>query len=301
MKILICDSIAKDAIEKLKAQGHEVDDKSGLTKEELLQIVPAYNVLVIRSATKVTADVISAGKNLKVVIRGGVGMDNIDAAAAKAAGIKVMNTPAASSSTVAELALGLMFMLARDLYTACASMKEGKWDKKKFKGSELSGKVLGILGMGRIGTELAKKASALGMMVVGYDPFVKSVEGVNVKIVSTVEELIKNADYISLHMPKTPETANLLGEARFAMMKPTAAIVNCARGGIIDEKALYNALKEGKIRAAAFDVYSEEPPTDRQLFTLPNFIGTPHIGASTDEAQKRIGAEIVKIMSEMAK
>jgi D-3-phosphoglycerate dehydrogenase len=236
--------------------------------------------------------------NLKVIVRGGVGLDTIDADYARSKGITVMNTPKASSASVAELAIGFMFSLARSLYKATATMKDEKWEKKSFEGDELGGKTLGLIGIGNIGKEVARRANALGMTVIAYDPYIKEAEGV--KLVG-LDELLAKSDYISLHLPKTKDSANMIGKAQFEKMKVGVRIVNCARGGIIDEAALYAALTSGKVAGAALDVFAEEPPADWKLLKLENVIASPHIGAATHEAQGRVGAEVAEKLIEFVK
>jgi len=291
MKVIITDGLAKAGVKMLQDAGIEVDERPGLQPAELIQAIPAFDAIIVRGATKVTADVINAGKNLKVVGRAGVGLDNVDKKAADARGIKVVNTPAATSVTVAELALGLMFACARSIPQATQSLREGKWDKKAFKGTELFGKTLGLIGAGRIGSELGKRAQAMGMSVLVYDPFIK--ESAAGKMVE-LPELLKNADYISLHVPKTEQTIHIINKESFAQMKKGVIIVNCARGGVIDEAALYEALKSGQVGAAGLDVYESEPIKDFKLFSLPNVIGTPHVGAQTKEGQERAGVGIAE-------
>ena len=291
MKVIITDGISKIGIKMLQDAGLEVDDRPGLAPADLIQAIPAYDAIIVRGATKVTADVINAGKNLKVIGRAGVGLDNVDKKAADARGIKVVNTPAATSVTVAELALGLMLACARSIPQATQSLREGKWEKKAFKGTELYGKTLGLIGSGRIGTELGKRAIAMGMSVLVFDPFLK--ECVAGKLCE-FPEMIKNADYISLHVPKTPETMHLINKEAIAQMKKGVIIVNCARGGVVDEEALYEALKNGQVGAAGLDVFESEPIKDFKLFSLPNVIGTPHVGAQTREGQERAGIGIAE-------
>ena len=298
MKILVCDKTEKEAIDQMRAGGLSVDVRDDITPEDLMKVLPAYDGMVVRSRTKVRQPLIDVCPNLKVIVRGGVGLDTIDADYAKSKGITVMNTPMASSASVAELAVGYMFALARSVYQASASMKSEKWEKKNFEGDEIGGKALGLIGVGNIGREVAKRAKALGMTVVAYDPYVKAVDGV--KMV-TLAELLSQADYISLHLPKTKESANMIGKDQIAKMKNGVRIVNCARGGIIDEGALYEALVSGKVAGAALDVYAEEPPTDWKLVKLPNVIGSPHIGAATREAQGRVGAEVAEKLIAFAK
>jgi D-3-phosphoglycerate dehydrogenase len=306
MKVLVSDGIDKQGAELLKAAGLTVDEKIGLKPEELVKVIPEYDAIIVRSATKVTKEVIDAGKNLKAIGRAGVGLDNVDSVAAKARNIKVMNTPAATSVTVAELALGLMLSCARSIPQATQSLKEGKWEKKAFKGFELFGKTLGLIGVGRIGTELAKRAKAMGMKVIAYDPFVKTHE---IAEITGLDDVLAQSDFISLHLPKTEQSKHMLGKEQFAKMKPTAVLVNCARGGVVEENALYEALNTGKLKAAALDVFETEPvdktPEAKEfyarLFKLTNFIGTPHVGAQTAEGQRRAGIGIAEAVRDALK
>lgn len=298
MKILVCDKTEMDAIEKMRLAGLAVDTNFEITPEELPNVLPNYDGCVVRSRTKIRQPLIDVCPNLKVIVRGGVGLDTIDADYARSKGITVMNTPKASSASVAELAIGYMFMLARSLYKASSTMKAEKWEKKAFEGDEIGGKTLGLIGIGNIGKEVAKRASALGMTVLAYDPYVKEAEGV--KLV-TLDEVLAQADYISLHLPKTKESADMIGAAQFGKMKTGVRIVNCARGGIINEQALYEALTSGKVAGVALDVFGEEPPTDWKLTKLENVICSPHIGAATKEAQGRVGAEVAEKLIEFAK
>lgn len=298
MKVLVSDPIAKEGVEILKNAGIEVVEKIGLSPEELATIIPEFNGIIIRSATKVTKEVIEAGKNLKVIGRAGIGLDNVDRETAKAKGIKVVNTPTATSISVAELALGMMFGAARRIPQATSSTKAGKWEKKKFKGFELFGKKLGIIGIGRIGSALAERAKAIGMEVMAYDPYVKTHE--HVKIVD-LDTLLKESDYISLHIPKTGETTHILNKAAFDKMKDGVVIVNCARGGVVDENALFDAIKQGKVRIAGVDVYESEPAKENKLFELEEVIVTPHIGAQTTEGQRRAGTQIAELVRDALK
>ena len=298
MKVLVCDKTEKECIEQMRAAGLNVDVRDDITPEELPNVLPAYDGMVVRSRTKVRQPLIDVCPDLKVIVRGGVGLDTIDHEYAKSRGITVMNTPMASSASVAELTIGYMFALARSLYKATSSMKTEKWDKKSFEGDEIGGKTLGLIGVGNIGKEVAKRANALGMTVLAYDPYVKEVAGI--KMV-TLDEILTQSDYISLHLPKTKESAGMIGVDQFAKMKNGVRIVNCARGGIIDEAALYEALTSGKVASAALDVFAEEPPTDWKLFKLDNVIGSPHIGAATKEAQGRVGAEVAEKLIAFAK
>ncbi len=298
MKILVCDKTETDAIARMRAAGLTVDTNFEITPEELPNVLPAYDGMVVRSRTKVRQPLIDVCPNLKIIVRGGVGLDTIDVDHARSKGIKVMNTPKASSASVAELAIGYMFMLARSLFKASATMKAEKWEKKAFEGDEIGGKTLGLVGIGNIGKEVAKRATSLGMTVLAYDPYVKESEFV--KLVS-LDELLAQADYISLHLPKTKESANMIDKAQFDKMKSGVRLINCARGGIVNEEALYEALTNGKVAGAAIDVYAVEPPTDWKLARLDNVICSPHIGAQTKEAQGRVAAEVADILIEFAR
>jgi D-3-phosphoglycerate dehydrogenase len=298
MKILVCDKTEMDAIEKMRAAGLTVDTNFEITPEDLPTVLPNYEGCVVRSRTKIRQPLIDVCPNLKVIVRGGVGLDTIDYEYARSKGITVMNTPKASSASVAELAIGYMFMLARNLYKASSTMKAEKWEKKAFDGDEIGGKTLGLIGIGNIGKEVAKRANALGMTVIAYDPYVKEAEGV--KLV-TLDEVLAKSDYITLHLPKTKESADMISGAQFEKMKTGVRIVNCARGGIINELALFDALTSGKVAGAALDVYAEEPPTDWKLAKLDNVICSPHIGATTKEGQGRVGAEVAEKLIEFAK
>ena len=301
MKILISDGIEDIGKKILTESGFEIVDKK-LTPDELLKEIPSYNAIIVRSATKVTKDVIDAGKNLKVIARGGVGLDNIDVQYAKTKGIQVLNTPGASSISVAELAIGHMFALSRFLHQSNIEMREGKWPKKEYsKGIELTGKTLGLFGFGNIGKEVAKRAIGLGMKVIAYDPIVKQTD-LNVKFVSS-EEVLRNSDYISLHIPLDKKVGATITKKEFDVMKKGVVVINCARGGVVSEKDLLDALKSGKVARAAMDVFETEPPTpeEYELIKHPNVSITPHIGASTVEAQERVGEEIAKKVVEALK
>ena len=298
MKILVCDKTEAECIERMRAAGLTVDTNFEITPEQLPGVLPNYDGCVVRSRTKIRQPLIDVCPNLKVIVRGGVGLDTIDAEYARSKGITVMNTPKASSASVAELAIGYMFMLARNLYKASATMKAEKWEKKAFEGDEIGGKTLGLIGIGNIGKEVARRAAALGMTVIAYDPYVKEADGVGL---ADLDEVLARADYLSLHLPKTKESADMIGAAQFAKMKDGVRIVNCARGGIVNEQALYEALTGGKVAGAALDVYAEEPPTDWKLAQLDNVVCSPHIGAATKEAQGRVGAEVAEKLIDFAK
>lgn len=294
IRVHVNDPLDEEAMELLRSKKELEVTSEHLEKDDLIKIMPEIEVLVVRSATKVTADVIEAGKKLKIIARAGVGLDNIDLGKAKEKGIKVLNTPGASAASVAELTIGMMFALSRHIVRGTIDLKEGRWTKKQLKGVELNGKTLGIIGLGRIGREVAKRALALGMKVIAYDPFVKDID-MDVKLVD-LDEIFSNSDYITVHVPLIPETKHLISDEAFEKMKKGVFVLNCARGGIVDEKALLKALKDGKVAGAGMDVFETEPPTsdvEKELLSLPNVVATPHIGASTKEAQKRVGKEIV--------
>jgi len=298
-RILVCDPIAAEAVEALRREGHEVVEKPGMTPEQLLETVPGFTAIVVRSATKVTRPVLEkAAGTLKLVVRGGVGMDNIDAAAAKEFGVDVMNTPGASSIAVAELAMAHLLACCRFITRADRTCKEGKWEKKAFsKGRELWNSTLGLVGFGRIAREVAKRALAFDMKVVYYDPFVEGTSDLPVRKVD-LESLCRTSDFISLHIPFSAETKHLLGEQQFGMMKQGTVIVNCARGGVVNEPALLEAIKSGKVFAAGLDVFEQEPPSGSELVASDQVVATPHIGAGTEGATARVGGEVVKIVSE---
>ncbi|OGO36604.1 MAG: 3-phosphoglycerate dehydrogenase [Chloroflexi bacterium RBG_16_57_11] len=295
MKILVCDPMESSAVERMRLAGLTVDVRDSITPDELNSVLKDYDGMVVRSRTKVRAPLIDLAPNLKVIVRGGVGLDTIDADYARSKGITVLNTPLSSSASVAELAIGFMIALARAIPATTASMRAGKWEKKKFEGDEIGGKTLGIVGIGNIGKEVAKRALALGMDVVVYDPHAVAPE--HLTRVS-LDDLLSQADYITFHMPLTQETRHMIDAAGFAKMKPGVRIINCARGGIVDEDALYDALVSGKVAGAALDVYAQEPCEGHKLFTLEQVIGSPHIGAATREAQQRIGAEVAEKLIE---
>lgn len=297
-KVLVSDPIAKEGLARLKAAaeagaGIEVDLKTGLPKEELLKIISQYDALIVRSETKVTADVFKAATNLKVVARAGVGVDNIDVEAATERGVVVVNTPSGNTIAACEQAFTLMLAVARKLGQANISMKAGKWERKSFMGVELFDKTLGIIGLGRIGTEIARRAIAFGMHPIAYDPFVSASYGekFGIEIVS-LPEVYRRADFITVHSPLLPETQRMINADAFAQMKDGVRIINAARGGIIDEAALYDALKSGKVAAAGLDVFEKEPtPADYPLLQLDNVVVTPHLGASTEEAQIKVAID----------
>ncbi len=301
MKVLISDKSSAVCAEILKNAGHEVDEKTGLSPDALKSIIGEYDGLVVRSATKVTADLLSAANKLKVIGRAGTGVDNIDLAAASEKNIVVMNTPGGNSNAVAELALGMMLALARSLYPAVDSLKAERWDKKLFKGRELKGSTVGLLGYGRVSRLLAAKCNALGMNVLCYDPKIgKSfLDSDGVQVVSSVDELLKTADYVSVHLTRREDTLNFIDETAIAKMKSGAFVVNLSRGGIINENDLLKALEEGHIAGAAVDVYEKEPPEKFELIQHPKVICTPHIGAASVESQENVAIMVAEQFVDM--
>jgi D-3-phosphoglycerate dehydrogenase len=298
MKLLVCDPVDAEAIAAMRDAGIEVDVNDDVTREELEEIIPEYDAMIVRSRTKVREPLIDKATNLEAIIRPGVGLDNIDVEYAESKGIEVRNTPAASSNAVAELTIGYLFALARPIVEATVSMKEGKWEKKQLKGTELAGKTLGLIGFGRIGSLVGQKANGLGMEVLFHrrtDIDVDYAEQV------PLDELLARSDYVSLHVPHTPATHYMIGAEEIAKMKDGVKIINCGRGGTLDEDALYDAIKSEKVAGAALDVYEDEKEERGQkLMQLPEVIGSPHIGAGTAEAKARLGEEATRIAIEMA-
>ncbi len=295
MKVLISDNISPKCINILRKSGLEVDVKTGMKPEELKARIGDYHGLIIRSATKVTSEIIDAATNLKVIGRAGSGLDNVDRSAATKKGIVVMNTPGGNTITTAEHTISLMLSLARKIPQATMSMKAGKWEKKKFMGVELFNKTLGVIGIGNIGSQVAKRAQGLAMNVIAYDPFLSEdkAKAMGVEKVD-LQELFGRSDFITIHTPLTPETKNMINKETIKMMKNSVRIINCARGGIINEKDLYDALIDGKVAGAALDVFEKEPPENNPLLTHDNVIATPHLGASTKEAQENVAIAVAE-------
>lgn len=295
MTVLIADDLPPEAIERLRAGGVKVSERSGIDAAELLKVVTEADALIVRGRTKVTAEVLAAGKRLKVVGRAGVGVDNIDLAAAAARGVAVVNTPVSTSVAVAELTFGLMLALVREIPRADAAMKQGLWLKKELEGSELAGKTLGILGVGNIGAQVAKRAAAFEMRVLGHDPLLddRTIKARGAEPVSQ-EVLLQVSDLITLHMPLLPETRGLLNKQVFAKMKQGVYLVCAARGGVIDENDLLAALDSGQVAGAALDVFASEPPEANPLLAHPRVVATPHIGAQTEEAQRRAALDVAE-------
>ena len=291
MRVLVADPVAQEGIEALRAEA-EVDVKLKLKPEELKSIIGDYEALVVRSETRATADVIEAGKKLQVIARAGVGLDNIDVEAATRQGVVVVNAPTGNTIAAAEHTVALMLALARHIPQANARLKSGVWQRSDYVGTELNNKTLGIVGLGNVGSEVARRAQSFEMRLVGYDPFVSPdyAQNLGVELVP-LEQLFKESDFITLHLPLTRDTKGLIGAKELGRMKPTVRIINCARGGLVDEEALFKAVEAGKVAGAAVDVFSSEPATDSMLFQSDRIIVTPHLGASTTEAQAGVALE----------
>ncbi|ESP00839.1 hypothetical protein LOTGIDRAFT_200644 [Lottia gigantea] len=294
-KVLISDEIDEKCVNILKKKGVEVVKNTKLSKEELIAEIPKYDGLIVRSATKVTADVISAASNLKIIGRAGTGVDNIDCNAATQRGIIVMNTPGGNTLSAAEHTCALIVTMSREIPNAAQSMKEGKWDRKKYMGNELNGKTLAIIGLGRIGKEVALRMQSFGMTTIGFDPIIGGDVSSEFDVEwMKLEELWPLADYITVHTPLIPQTKNLINDEVFSKCKKGVKVINCARGGIIDEEGLFRNLETGQCGGAGLDVFVQEPPTDFKLIKHPKVIATPHLGASTYEAQSRVAVEIAE-------
>ena len=296
MKILIADKLSPVGVDWLKSnEGVEVDVKLGLSPHELAKIVGEYDGMIIRSGVKVTAEVLAEPGKLRCIARAGVGVDNIDVPTATSKGIMVMNTPGGNTVSTAELTVALMLALSRNVSPASASLRSGEWNRKAYQGTQLAGKALGVVGMGRIGKAVAKRALGLQMHVIGYDPFLSEagVEGA-IEMAKDLADLCTRADYITVHTPKSDKTLGMIGPEQFAVMKPTVRLINAARGGIIDPQALLEALEAGKVAGAALDVYTSEPPetdSEKKLIQHPKVLAVPHLGASTEEAQEQVALE----------
>jgi len=296
IRVLVTDNLAQKGVDLIRqTAGFEVVAQNKLSPEALKDLCRDADALIVRSASRVTADLLAAAPRLKVVGRAGVGVDNVDVEAATARGVVVMNTPGGNTISAAEHTLSMLMSLAKHIPQATASMKSGKWEKGKFLSVELSGKILGIIGLGRIGSEVARRARGFNMRVLAYDPFIsaEAAQALGVELVD-LPELYPQADFITIHTPLTPETRNLIAAPTIAQLKDGVRIVNCARGGIVNEADLYAALVSGKVAGAALDVFAEEPTTDSPLFALPNFISTPHLGAASEEAQEAVALEVAQ-------
>jgi D-3-phosphoglycerate dehydrogenase len=296
MKVLVLDGVEEEGLAALRREPDiELDIRGKMTEDELLEVIGECDGIIVRSATKVTARVLENAPKLKVVGRAGVGVDNIDITAATTRGILVVNAPGGNTIAAAEHTIAMMMSMARKIPQANASLKAGKWDKKSYMGVEVRDKVLGVIGLGRIGSAVAKRAQGLEMKVVAYDPYITEENAglLGIKLLP-LDDLLQLADFITVHLPLSKESKYILGERAFSLMKDGARIINCARGGVVDEKALYEALKSGKVAGAALDVFEQEPNTDSPLFELDNFIATPHLGASTSEAQLCVACDVAE-------
>lgn len=292
MRVLASDPVAEQGLALLREAGFEVDSKTQQTEDALVEMIGAYDALVVRSETKVTKRIIDAS-NLKIIGRAGVGVDNIDVPAATEKGIWVVNAPDGNTIAAAEMTMALMMALARNISQAAGRLKQGAWEKKKFKGVELRGKTLGVVGMGRIGSAVAKRSKAFEMQVIVYDPFItkETADAMGVEIKS-FEQVLQESDFLTFHLPLRPETRHMIGAKEFAMMRPGVRVLNVARGGIIDEQALYDAIKSGQVAGAGIDVWEEEPLKSSPLLELDQVIPTPHLGASTAEAQINVAIDV---------
>jgi D-3-phosphoglycerate dehydrogenase len=296
IRILVSDGIAAEGVELLRATpGFDVTVDTALSPEQLAETIGGYDGLIVRSATKVTADVLDHAGRLKVIGRAGTGVDNIDLEAATRAGTVVMNTPGGNSVAAAELTLSHLMALARNLPQANADLRAGRWERKRYTGIEIAGKTIGIVGLGRIGREVARRAKGLRMEILGFDPFVSrdAAAGMGIEYVA-LDDLLSRSDFVTLHLPLTDETRHLIDARALGRMKDGARLINCARGGLVDERALYEALDSGHLAGAGLDVFETEPPSESRLIEHPNVISTPHLGASTIEAQQRVGVEIAE-------
>ena len=297
MRVLVTDPLDPAALARLRAAGHEVVERIGLKGPELVEALDGCHALLVRGATKVTAEVLSQARTLEVVVRAGTGLDNVDAAEARRRKIRVLNTPNANSVSVAELTIGLMLAFERHIPAASADLRAGRWEKSRYSGRELSGRRLGLVGLGRIGREVAARARAFEMDVWACDPLLPSWPmGFEWVRRATLDELLPAVEFLSLHVPLTPETRDLIGVRELERMRPDAVLVNCGRGGLVDEAALHRALESGALRGALLDTFAQEPPGRLPLLALPNVLAVPHLGASTLEAQRRAGEEAADLL-----
>jgi len=301
MKVLACDGIDPVAVRLIREAGHDVVEAKGLSAQDLVIALKGVHGLLVRSATKVTADVVAASPELRVVVRAGTGLDNVDQDAAEARGVVVRNTPSANTLSVAELTFAMLLALERHVAEAAADLREGRWEKTKYAGRELHGRTLGVIGFGRIGREVALRARAFGMPVVAHDPRVQNAPaGFDWVNMTDRDSVLGDCDVLTLHVPLTDDTRHSIGAREFALMKPGAVLVNASRGGVVDEAALQAALESGRLRAAAVDVFEKEPaPADHPLLRLPNVLPLPHLGAATSEAQQRAGTDAAAILIEV--
>ncbi len=302
MKVLAMDKVAPEGLKIITDAGIEVDSKAGLSEDELVKIIPDFDALIVRSETKVTPKIIDAGKNLKIIARAGVGVDNVDLPTANKNGIIVVNSPEGNTVAAAEHTWAMLMSMARQIPQAHGKLKTGVWDKKSFKGVEVLNKTLGVVGLGKIGRRVAAYALGMGMKVIAYDPFLTAEYAKNIGVeLKSITDVMKEADFLTFHIPKTKETAGMVNAESIAKMKKGVRIVNVARGGIIDEKALYDALKSKQVAAAALDVFEKEPCESSPLFELDNIVVTPHLGASTVEAQVNVAIDVAEQIVEVLK
>jgi len=304
IRVLITDKLAQEGIDLLNStDGVEAVVKTGISEDELAEIIGEHDGLIIRSGTKVTAKVLDNPGKLKGIARAGVGVDNIDIPEATRKGILVMNTPGGNTLSAAEHTMALILAMSRSVVPACNSLRAGAWDRKKYMGNQLNNKVLGVIGLGRIGLAVARMAKGFNMKILGYDPLATPADAdkLGIDVTDELERVFSEADYISVHVPRNEQTLNMIGSEQIEMMKPTVRLVNCARGGIINEDALYDALEQGRIAAAALDVFPEEPPENTRFTDCPNCVVTPHLGASTEEAQIEVAVEAAQILLDAVK
>jgi D-3-phosphoglycerate dehydrogenase len=302
IKVLVADDLSNAAVEIMSKAGLSVDVNTGLQPAQLAEIIGNYQGLAVRSATKVTADILAKATSLKIVGRAGVGVDNIDVKTASEKKVQVINTPSGNAIAAGELAIAYMFALARKIPQATASMKKGEWEKKKFAGIEITGKTLGVLGFGNIGRQVAERAVGLKMKVLAYDPMIAAGATPPAGIeYAKFDDVLAKSDFVTLHLPLTAETKGLFGAATFGKMKKGAYLINCARGGVVDEAALYEACKSGQLGGAALDVFEKEPTPPLSLFELDNVLLSPHIGASTKEAQSKVAVELAEVFVDFFK
>jgi len=301
MKVLACDGIDPVAVKQIREAGHDVVEAKGLSAQDLVIALKGVHGLLVRSATKVTADVLAASPELRVVVRAGTGLDNVDRAAAESRGVVVRNTPNANTLSVAELTFAMLLALERHIAEAAEDLKSGRWEKSKYAGRELHGRTLGVIGFGRIGREVALRARAFGMPVIAHDPMVRiAPAGFDWVKVTDRDSVLRDCDALTLHVPLTDDTRHSIGAREFSLMKPDAVLVNASRGGVVDEAALQISLESGRLRAAAVDVFEKEPaPADHPLLKLANVLPLPHLGAATAEAQRRAGTDAAAILIEV--
>lgn len=304
IKILVSDKLAKQGVDLLNSmEGVEAVVKTGMTEDELVSVIGQYDGLIVRSDTKVTPKVLASASKLKAVARAGVGIDNINVPEATRRGVIVMNTPGGNTLSAAEHTMALILAMCRNVVPACNSLKTGAWDRKKYMGNQLNNKILGVIGLGRIGMAVAQMARGFNMKILGYDPLAAPVDAdkMGVEVTDDLNRIFKESDYITVHVPKNEQTLNMINKEQFKMMKPTVRLVNCARGGIINEQALYEALAEKRIAGAALDVFPKEPPEDKSFAQFENCLVTPHLGASTEEAQIEVAVEAAEIIVDAIK